>query len=80
MSAHPEAAGAVAASFLFADLTDSERAEIAALLRPFELEARDVLFKQGGPADGRYQFGATVLTACATEWNFAFTFLAEMAA
>ncbi len=45
---------AVAASYLFGDLDASERAEVEALLRPFELAAGEVLFRQGAPADRLY--------------------------
>ncbi len=45
---------AVAASYLFGDLDASERAEVEALLRPFELAAGEVLFQQGAPADRLY--------------------------
>ena len=48
------AAAALAAADLFAGLDDAERDELAALLRPFSLAARDLLFRQGAPADRTY--------------------------
>ena len=44
----------LAGSVLFADVGDAERADIAALLEPFERELHEVLFKQGTPADRVY--------------------------
>ncbi len=48
------ALAAIGAIELFAGLDDAERDELAALLRPFSLDARDVLFRQGTPADRVY--------------------------
>jgi selenocysteine lyase/cysteine desulfurase/CRP-like cAMP-binding protein len=39
---------------LFVDLSDAERAEVAALLRPFACAQQDALFRQGKPADRIY--------------------------
>jgi selenocysteine lyase/cysteine desulfurase/CRP-like cAMP-binding protein len=39
---------------LFVDLDDAERAEVAALLKPFNRAAQEVLFRQGKPADRIY--------------------------
>jgi selenocysteine lyase/cysteine desulfurase len=55
MTAPPvKPAQALAASPLFADLDDAERAEIAAELRPFERAAQQALFRQGAVADRMY--------------------------
>ncbi len=51
MSAHHWAPEAVAGASLFADLDEAERTELAGMLRPFELAARDILFRQGASAD-----------------------------
>ena len=52
------ALAALAAADLFAGLEDTERDELAALLRPFALEPQDVLFRQGAPADRTYLLGS----------------------
>jgi len=54
VSALPAPADVVARVALFADLDAAERAEVAALLRPFEVPAQEVLFRQGAPADRLY--------------------------
>jgi selenocysteine lyase/cysteine desulfurase/CRP-like cAMP-binding protein len=47
----PTSEDVVAGCPLFADLSGDERREVAALLRPFALEADEVLLRQGTPAD-----------------------------
>ncbi len=54
MTPPASAAAALAAADLFAGLDDAERDELAVHLRPFSLDARDVLFRQGAPADRAY--------------------------
>jgi selenocysteine lyase/cysteine desulfurase len=54
MSALAFAEDAVAGASLFTDLDAGERAQVAALLRPFALPRRGILFRQGTPADRLY--------------------------
>ena len=49
-----DAAAVLAGSPLFADLDHSERAELAAMLRPFAIETGKALFRRGTPADRTY--------------------------
>jgi selenocysteine lyase/cysteine desulfurase/CRP-like cAMP-binding protein len=44
----------IAGTSLFADLDPSEQAQVAALLRPFELRSGEVLFREGEIADRLY--------------------------
>jgi selenocysteine lyase/cysteine desulfurase/CRP-like cAMP-binding protein len=53
MTAGP-AVEVLSGSALFADLDAAERGTIAALLRPFALDADEVLFRQSTPADRMY--------------------------
>ena len=54
MNTNVAAAVAVSGTALFGDLDERERAQVAALLRPFELEPGEVLFREGAPADRLY--------------------------
>ena len=45
---------ALVGSYLFGALDETEREEVEALLRPFELAPGEVLFRQGAPADRLY--------------------------
>ena len=54
MTPSASAVAALAAVDVFAGLDDGERDELAALLHPFSLDAGDVLFHQGAPADRAY--------------------------
>ena len=44
----------IAGTRLFADLDPSEQAQVAALLRPFEVRSGEVLFREGEIADRLY--------------------------